>query len=129
MLTGECAIESLYLRTPNRLLPTFGLDIHFLETELVQRNHCVDSSITWTTYPLQSSPTSSVPHSMHDVQHDSLEQKSLIRTWKTVKVLRLCAGRRLVLFRASLFVYSQLESETLPQLVSPVIGCSGRPCR
>ncbi len=71
---SESTIKCLYFRPTDWLLPTFCLNINFLQTKLVQRNDSVDPSIAGPAYPLQISATGPIPHPVKEVQYDGFKE-------------------------------------------------------
>jgi hypothetical protein len=57
------------------LLPTLGLNVDLLETQLVQRDNAIDAAVARTPDALQVGAARAVTHAMEQVQNDGLEER------------------------------------------------------
>jgi hypothetical protein len=55
-------------------LPTFGLNVHALEPELVERNYAVDASVAGTAHSLEVLFAGAVAQREQQVEHQLLEE-------------------------------------------------------
>lgn len=74
-LSCKRTVEPLHFRPADRLLPPFGLDVHFLKAEFVKRDDSVNAAITNATDTLQVGPAGTVPHAVHNIEHDGFEKR------------------------------------------------------
>ena len=71
----ECPIESLKIWPANAVLPTFSLNIHFLQAKPVKRNYPINASITYAANSLKICPICSISHSMEQIKDYGLEER------------------------------------------------------
>jgi len=59
-LSCQGSVKLLKLRPTDSILPAFGLDLDFLQSQFVQGNDAVDAAVTRATYPPKIGATSAV---------------------------------------------------------------------
>ncbi|HEX9820232.1 MAG TPA: hypothetical protein VGD07_11560 [Methylomirabilota bacterium] len=71
---GERAEERLDFRSPDRPLPSLGLDVDFLKAQAVQIDHTVDATVAYSPKPLGVFRPGAVTKLLQQFQHQLLEE-------------------------------------------------------